>query len=60
MLGVATANASGPGSGWNERIRYIGDLVEDQEVQATGTYDATAPTGSIEWVMALVAFRGAN
>ena len=60
LLGVATANASGPGSGWTQRISYIGDLVEDQEVQAKGTYDATAPTGSIEWVMTLVAFRGAD
>jgi hypothetical protein len=60
LVAAATANASSAGSGFTLRISTIGDIVEDQEVHATGTYNATATTGSIEWVMALVAFKGAN
>lgn len=60
LVAAATANASSAGSGWTLRASSIGDIVEDQEVHVAGTYEATAPTASIEWVMAMVAFRGAN
>jgi hypothetical protein len=60
LIGVGTAAASGAGTGWTQRILGSGDLVEDQEVMAIGTYNATGPTSTDEWAMSLVAFRGAN
>jgi hypothetical protein len=54
-----TQTASGPGSGYTQRIITAdGDLVEDQVVSATGTYHATGPLSPAgAWVMQLVTFH---
>jgi nitrogen fixation protein FixH len=34
-----------------------GDIAEDRMVTATGSYSATAPLSSGQWIMQMVAFR---
>ena len=34
-----------------------GDLAEDKMVTSTGSYSATAPLSSGQWIMQMVAFR---
>ncbi len=55
---VVTAT-SGPGSGFTSRLLTSpdGDIAEDQMVTVTGSYSATAPLGSGQWIMQMVAFR---
>ena len=50
---------SGPGSGFTQRLLTTpdGDIAEDEMVTATGSYSATAPLSSGQWIMQLVAFR---
>jgi hypothetical protein len=57
---VCAMSSTGAGPGYKEELLYVGDLVEDLEVKNTGSYTATAPANSGEWVMALVAFDGAS
>ena len=58
---VATLT-TGPGAGFTSRIitKPDGDIVEDQTVTATGSYQATAPlSGAGPWIMQMVGFRAA-
>ena len=50
---------SGPGSGFTSRLLTTpdGDIAEDRMVTATGSYSATAPLSSGQWIMQMVAFR---
>ena len=50
---------TGPGSGFTTRMLTSpdGDIAEDEMVTATGSYSATAPLGSGQWIMQMVAFR---
>jgi rhamnogalacturonyl hydrolase YesR len=50
---------TGPGSGFTKRLLTApdGDIAEDEMVTATGSYSATAPLGSGQWIMQMVAFR---
>ena len=50
---------SGPGSGFTQRLLTSpdGDIAEDEMVTATGSYSATAPLSSGQWIMQMVAFR---
>jgi hypothetical protein len=57
---VAANTTNGPGTGYTQEVLYMGDLVEDREVPAMGSYGASAPLQSSEWVMALVTFVGAG
>jgi hypothetical protein len=52
--------ATGPGSGFTQRLNPDGDIAEDRLVTATGSYHATAPIDlSGWWVMQMAAFRSA-
>jgi hypothetical protein len=57
---VASNSTNGPGTGYTQEVLYVGDLVEDRVVPAMGSYGASAPLQSSEWVMALVTFVGAG
>ena len=50
---------SGAGSGFTSRMITSpdGDIAEDRMVTATGSYSATAPLSSGQWIMQMVAFR---
>ena len=50
---------SGPGSGFTSRLLTVpdGDIAEDRMVTAVGSYSATAPLSSGQWIMQMVAFR---
>ena len=51
----------GPGDGFTQRLLTPdSDIVEDEQVRATGSYSASAPLGSEgAWAMQMVAFREA-
>ena len=54
---------TGPGTGFTNRLitNPDGDIVEDEDVTATGSYSATAPLKPSGWyVMQMVAFRAAG
>jgi len=59
---ATTAVTVGAGPGFTSRILTGGgEIVEDEEVQAIGTYHATAPlNGPANWSMAAVALRAAD
>ena len=62
VAGNVVANqTSGPGTGFAKKILTVpdSDIVEDQIVNSLGSYTATAPLGSGDWVMQIVAFRAA-
>ena len=63
ILGAGTITTafmdSGPGF-VKELLNGFGDIVEDQFVTATGSYNATATFTSGTWVMQMVAFRQAG
>ncbi len=50
---------TGPGSGFTSRLLTSpdGDIAEDRMVTTTGSYSATAPLSSGQWIMQMVAFR---
>ena len=56
---LVQTTTSGPGSGFTSRLLTSpdGDIAEDLMVNATGTYSATAPLSSGQWIMQMVAFR---
>ena len=60
--GTTTDRFVGAGNGYTSRTITSpdGDILEDQVVANTGTYNATAVQGSATWVMQLVTFRAAG
>ncbi|MEO8676982.1 MAG: PKD domain-containing protein, partial [Casimicrobiaceae bacterium] len=50
---------TGPGAGFTSRVITApnGDIVEDRVVSVAGSYSATAPMTSGNWIMQMVAFR---
>jgi fibronectin type 3 domain-containing protein len=56
---LVQTKTTGPGSGFTSRLltKPDGDIAEDQKVTATGSYSATAPLSSGQWIMQMVAFR---
>lgn len=61
ILGAATfgTDLTSTGTGYVQRVRCYGDLVQDQVVTASGSYAATATlTQSMSWTMRMVAFVG--
>jgi hypothetical protein len=59
---TATTRVSGPSADYTSRVvTNAGNLVEDREVFATGTYDAALNfTGASAWEIQLVALRAAD
>ena len=55
---VQTAT-TGPGTGFTSRLLTVpdADIAEDEMVTAVGSYSATAPINSGQWIMQMVAFR---
>jgi hypothetical protein len=55
---VQTAT-TGPGTGFTSRLLTVpdGDIAEDEMVTAIGSYSATAPINTGQWIMQMVAFR---
>ena len=58
---IVVTMTSGPGSGFTSRMLTSpdGDIAEDEMVTTTGSYSATAPLSSGQWIMQMVAFRTA-
>ena len=56
---LVQSSTSGPGSGFTKRLLTSpdGDIAEDEMVSAVGSYSATAPINSGQWIMQMVAFR---
>src|SRR6202012_991897 len=56
---LVQATTTGPGTGFTSRLLTSpdADIAEDEMVTAIGSYSATAPLNSGEWIMQLVAFR---
>jgi IPT/TIG domain/Fibronectin type III domain len=56
---MVSDQTSGPGTGFTQRVLTApdGDIAEDEMVTATGSYAATAPIKSGQWIMQMVAFR---
>ena len=56
---LVQTQTTGPGSGFTSRLLTSpdGDIAEDQMVTAIGSYSATAPLSSGQWIMQMVAFR---
>jgi hypothetical protein len=60
LVGVGTDGSSGatPGTGFMQDVIAWGDLIEHQEVQATGSYHATMTTsGSGNWILRVFALE---
>jgi len=58
---VVQSTSTGPGAGYTSRgITSDGDILEDQVVSATGSYNATAALDKVQpWIMQMAAFRAA-
>ncbi len=56
---IVQTTTTGPGSGFTSRLLTVpdGDIAEDRMVTAIGSYSATAPLSSGQWIMQMVAFR---
>jgi len=56
---LVQTTTSGPGAGFTKRILSSpdADIAEDEMVTNTGSYSATAPLSSGQWIMQMVAFR---
>jgi len=56
---LVQTGTSGSGSGFTQRLITAtdGDIVEDEIVSTTGTYTATAPMSSGQWIMQIATFR---
>jgi len=54
-----STSTTGAGTSFTSRILTSpdGDIAEDEMVTATGSYSATAPLASGDWIMQMVAFR---
>ena len=59
--GMTSTHFTGAGTGFTTRIitNPDADIAEDQVVSSTGTYSATAPATSSQWVMQVATFRAA-
>ena len=59
--GMTSTHFTGPGSGFISRIitNPDADIAEDQVVNSTGSYSASAPATSSRWVMQVATFRAA-
>ena len=59
---IVFTSTTGPGGGFTSRIITTdGDIVEDQRVTATGSYQATAPLSRAgPWVMQMATFSAAS
>jgi len=59
--GMTTTHFTGAGSGFTSRIITSpdADIAEDRTVTATGSYNATAPNSSSNWVMQVATFQKA-
>ena len=59
---LVQTTTNGAGAGFTSRMitNPDGDILEDRVVTATGSYSATAPISSGQWVMQIVAFRAAG
>jgi hypothetical protein len=56
--GTTGTQFSAAGSGFvNRMINVYGNIAEDKTVTSTGSYNATATTGSSVWVMQVVTFK---
>jgi len=60
--GMTIAHFTGAGTGFVSRIITApdADIAEDRTVSTTGSYSATAPNSSGNWVMQMVAFRASG
>jgi len=58
IVGYAEAPSATMGTGFTMRAMQSGNIVEDREVYATGTYAATAVTGAGGWEMLMATFKG--
>jgi len=60
--GMTRTHFTGAGSGFISRIitNPDADIAEDQTVSSTGSYNATAPTTSANWVMQMATFRASG
>ncbi len=58
---VVQSTSTAPGTGFTSRgITVDGDILEDQVVSATGSYNATATLDKVQlWIMQMAAFRAA-
>ena len=56
---LVQTTTTGPGTGFTSRLLTVpdADIAEDEAVTATGSYSATAPLTSGQWIMQMVAFR---
>ncbi len=56
---MVQTSTTGAGTSFTSRILTSpdGDIAEDEMVTATGSYSATAPLASGDWIMQMVAFR---
>lgn len=56
---IVQTKTTGAGSGFTKRLLTSpdGDIAEDEMVSAAGSYSATAPLTSGDWIMQMVAFR---
>ena len=56
---LVQTETAGPGSGFTSRILTSpdDDIAEDEMVTSIGSYSATAPLSSGQWIMQMVAFR---
>ena len=57
---TGNVNSGGQGSGWTQRISFVGDYVEDRVVTAAGTYTGDASGGPGNWIAMMAALRGIN
>lgn len=58
LLASFTGNATGPGTGYTQRLLFAGDLEEDEIALIPGAYTASAPASSGSWIGQLAAFVG--
>ena len=57
--GASSNTVTAPGAGYTARSQAFGNVTEDRNVTATGSYSATATQNASAWVMQLVAFKAA-
>jgi hypothetical protein len=60
LFAAYAGSVTNPGTGYTQRITFVGDYVEDRTVTMTGSYSASATGGAGGWVGQLIAFAGAN
>ena len=58
--GVSMNTVTAPGTGYKSRATSHGNITEDKNVSAVGSYNATASNSGGGWAMQMVAFRAAG